>query len=108
METFDKFYALSAPIRREIIALLSEGTPLTATSIAEKFKVSPPAISQHLKVLLGSNILTVHRQAQKRIYQLNSVALRELETWAGRIVGQLDSMSSPVENDRLQSNVRES
>ncbi len=50
----DKFYALSAPIRREILALLSEGEQLTATAIANSFKVSPPAISQHLKVLLNS------------------------------------------------------
>jgi DNA-binding transcriptional ArsR family regulator len=89
MEKLDKFYALSAPIRQEIITLLSNGNQLTASAIAEKFQVSPPAISQHLKVLLNSNLLEMHKQAQQRIYQINASAIQELETWASDIVSQL-------------------
>jgi DNA-binding transcriptional ArsR family regulator len=98
MEALDKFYALSAPIRREIIALLSDGDQLTATAIAEKFQVSPSAISQHLKVLLSSDILEMHKQAQQRIYRLNLTAIKELENWAGGIADQLDKVSHLVEN----------
>lgn len=98
METLDKFYALSAPIRREIIALLSDGGQLTASAIAEKFQVSPPAISQHLKVLLNSDLLEMHKQAQQRIYQLNMDAIKELESWAGGIVNQLDQVSKVVDD----------
>ena len=96
METLNKFYALSAPIRREIIALLSDGDRLTATAIAEKFQVSPSAISQHLKVLLGSDLLEMHKQAQQRIYQLNSTAIKELESWAGEIVNQLEKVTETM------------
>ena len=98
METLDKFYALSAPIRREIIALLSEGDQLTATAIAERFQVSPPAISQHLKVLLASSLVHMHKQAQQRIYQLNPAAILELETWASQISGQLSKVSKLVDS----------
>jgi DNA-binding transcriptional ArsR family regulator len=97
MDTLDKFYALSAPIRREIITLLSDGDQLTATAIAEQFQVSPSAISQHLKVLLGSDLVQVHKQAQQRIYQLNVTAMAELEAWAGGIVAQLDKVGQLVE-----------
>jgi len=97
MEKLDTFYALSAPIRREIITILADGEQLSATAIAEKFQVSPSAISQHLKVLLNSNILEVHKQAQQRIYKLNSVAMVELETWAGDIVTQLNKVGKLVE-----------
>jgi DNA-binding transcriptional ArsR family regulator len=93
MEKLDKFYALSAPIRREIITLLSDGEELSATAIAEKFQISPPAISQHLKVLLNSNLLEMHKQAQQRIYALNPLALLELETWAKQMVEHLDIAS---------------
>lgn len=95
----DKFYALSAPIRREIIALLSEGDKLTATAIAEKFQVSPSAISQHLKVLLNSSLLQMHKQAQQRIYELNPAGILELETWANQIAEQLGKVTktSPKE-----------
>jgi DNA-binding transcriptional ArsR family regulator len=88
----DKFYALSAPIRREIIALLAEGNELTATAIAESFRVSPPAISQHLKVLLNTDLVHMHKQAQQRIYQLNPAALLELENWAKQMVKNFDPL----------------
>lgn len=106
MKTFDKFYALSAPIRREIVALLSEGDQLTATAIAEKFQVSPSAISQHLKVLLNSDLLEMHKQAQQRIYQLNSSAIKELETWAGEIAGHLDKVSKIVDTPIDKTSVK--
>jgi DNA-binding transcriptional ArsR family regulator len=86
----DKFYALSAPIRREIIELLSEGDQLTASTIARSFNISPSAISQHLKVLLSTDILSMHKQAQERIYQLKPSALLELEIWAKQMVENLD------------------
>lgn len=82
----DKFYALSAPIRREIIAMLADGEQLTATTIADKFKVSPSAVSQHLKVLLSSDLVRMHKQAQQRIYELNPASLLELENWAKQMV----------------------
>lgn len=107
METLDKFYALSAPIRRQIIALLSDGDQLTATAIAEKFQVSPSAISQHLKVLLNSDLLEVHKQAQQRIYRLNLSAIKELETWAGGIVDQLDKVHKIVESRMNKASAEE-
>ncbi|MEO8785155.1 MAG: metalloregulator ArsR/SmtB family transcription factor [Candidatus Saccharimonadales bacterium] len=107
MEKLDKFYALSAPIRREIIALLSEGEQLTATAIAESFRVSPSAISQHLKVLLNTDIVQMHKQAQQRIYQLNSTAIQELESWAGEIVAQLDKVGQAVESQVPKSSSKE-
>lgn len=107
MDKLDKFYALSAPIRREIITLLSGGDQLTATAIADKFEVSPSAISQHLKVLLNSNLLDMHKQAQQRIYQLNSVAMLELEAWASEIVTQLDRVGRLVENQVPKTSTKE-
>lgn len=89
----DKFYALSAPIRREIIAMLADGEQLTATAIADKFKVSPPAISQHLKVLLSSDIVRMHKQAQQRIYELNPASLLELENWAKQMVKHFEVLT---------------
>lgn len=106
MEKLDKFYALSAPIRREIIALLSDSEQLSATAIAERFQVSPSAISQHLKVLLNSDMVEMHKEAQQRMYQLNATAISELELWASQIVSQLDKMGRFVEQ-RIPKNSSE-
>jgi DNA-binding transcriptional ArsR family regulator len=78
----DMFYALAEPTRREIIEMLAKNGQLSATDISEKFPVSPPAISQHLKVLREANMVRMKKQAQRRLYQINPQAMRELEKWA--------------------------
>ena len=78
----DIFSALAEPTRRTILELLARDGPLSATEIYQKFPVSPPAISQHLKVLRGANLVHMEKRAQQRMYQLNPDALFELEGWA--------------------------
>lgn len=90
----DKFFALSTPIRREIVGLLSGGKRLTSSAIADHFQVSAPAISQHLKILLNSHILSMHKEAQQRIYELNPLALKELEDWAKSMMKTIDGLSN--------------
>jgi DNA-binding transcriptional ArsR family regulator len=81
----DKFSALADPTRRDIIEMLAKHGALTATHICEQFQVSPPAISQHLKVLREAELVQMEKRAQQRIYQLNPEALLELEGWARRM-----------------------
>jgi|SRR5665213_1246607 len=94
----DTFNALSASIRREILALIADNGQLTATAIAKKFKVTPSAISQHLKILSESKLVQMHRDAQQRIYEVNPVAMQELEKWAQDMVKQINSLGSPIKN----------
>lgn len=78
----DKFCVIADPTRRSIIEILARNGRLSATEICEKFPVSHPAISQHLKVLREAALLRVEKRAQRRIYQINPEALLELEDWA--------------------------
>ncbi len=43
--------------------------------------MSPPAISQHLKVLKEAKVLHMKKEAQKRIYSLNDSGMNEMENW---------------------------
>jgi DNA-binding transcriptional ArsR family regulator len=81
----DIFTALSVPTRRAIVEILAKKGNLNATDIYDKFDSSPPAISQHLKVLLGAKIVYVKKQGQHRIYQLNIEKMYEFEKWAHNI-----------------------
>jgi DNA-binding transcriptional ArsR family regulator len=81
----DIFSALADPTRRKIIELLASSGELSATDIADQFPVSPPAISQHLKVLREANLVLMEKRAQQRIYRLNSEVIVELETWAKKL-----------------------
>jgi len=81
----DKFAALSDPNRRRIIEMISAEGELTAGEISEKFTVSAPAISQHLKVLREAEILNMEKRAQQRIYSINPAGVDEMWEWLGKM-----------------------
>jgi len=81
----DMFSALADPTRRKIIEILATNGQLSATEICEKFPFSPPAISQHLKILREAELVQVEKRAQQRIYTLNPRALLGLQDWTQQI-----------------------
>ncbi len=87
----DIFNALAEPTRRSIIEMLATKGQLPASFIYDKFKVSPPAISQHLKVLREANIVQMEKQAQKHIYKINTESLHKLEGWASKMARMWES-----------------
>lgn len=78
----DIFTALAEPTRRNIVEMLASRGQLSATAISDRFRTSPPAISQHLKVLREASLVRVERRGQQRIYRINPPAMLELERWA--------------------------
>jgi DNA-binding transcriptional ArsR family regulator len=78
----DIFTALAEPTRRNIIEILASRGQLSATAIADRFRTSPPAISQHLKVLREAHLVKVEKRRQQRIYRINPPAMLEIEQWA--------------------------
>ena len=82
----DKYSAISDPNRRKIIELLARRGPLTASDISDEFRVSPSAISQHLKVLRNVKLVRMEKRAQQRIYQINPDAMYELEEWPKQMI----------------------
>jgi DNA-binding transcriptional ArsR family regulator len=86
----DTFTALAEPTRRNILEMLAANGNLSATDIYRKFKVSPPAISQHLKVLRDADLVRVEKRAQQRIYYINPEPMRELEKWVHRFAAQAE------------------
>lgn len=81
----DTFSALADPTRRKILELLARDGPISATAIVEHFLLSPPAISQHLKVLREAQLVHMEKRAQQRMYRINPAAILELEEWAKRM-----------------------
>ncbi len=77
----DVFYALAEPTRRNIIEMLAASGKLSASDICDKFQVSPPAISQHLKVLREAKLVQIEKRAQQRIYQIDPAGILQLEEW---------------------------
>ena len=80
----DTFTALSDPTRRRIIESLALGES-SFGDLADKFDMSRPAVSQHLKALREAGIVTAKPDAQRRIYRLTDHGLDEVEAWLGRV-----------------------
>ena len=95
----DTFTALAEPTRRRILEMLAAKGNLSATDIYKKFKSSPPAISQHLKVLRDANLVRVEKRAQQRIYYVNPEPMRELEKWVHQFAARMEDQYQAL--DRL-------
>jgi DNA-binding transcriptional ArsR family regulator len=86
----DTFTALAEPTRRKILERLSANGNMSATDIYRGFKSSPPAISQHLKVLREAKLVRVEKRAQQRIYYINPEPMKELEKWVQQFAVKLE------------------
>jgi DNA-binding transcriptional ArsR family regulator len=75
--------ALADPIRREIVEILLDH-PQDAGTIADRFTVSRPAVSRHLRVLRESGIVRSETVAQRRVYHVETAPLEELDSWLTR------------------------
>jgi len=73
----DNFKALGDPTRLEIISLLTESENLCVNVIAEKTKMSQPAVSQHLKVLKNAGFLNSKKLGMEVHYSLNKIKAKE-------------------------------
>jgi DNA-binding transcriptional ArsR family regulator len=77
------FQALADPTRRAIISRLRSGTT-TVGELAEPFRMSRPAISQHLKVLERAGLIERTTDAQWRRCSLRTEPLDEASAWVER------------------------
>jgi DNA-binding transcriptional ArsR family regulator len=82
------FEVLSDPVRRRLLEMLSEGSRAAGELgdvIGVEFGISQPAVSQHLKVLRDNGFAMVHRDGNRRLYELDAGVLIELEEWLARL-----------------------
>jgi DNA-binding transcriptional ArsR family regulator len=82
----DSFAALSDPNRRRILEMLGDGAR-PAGAIAAEFELTPPAVSQHLKVLREAGLVRVEADGTRRIYSLDADGLAAVEAWLSRMRG---------------------
>ncbi len=77
----DIFQAIADPTRRDIIALLASSEPLNLNSIAERFDISRPAVSKHIKILEECKLIDIQQKGRQRICELNPEALEPVSAW---------------------------
>jgi DNA-binding transcriptional ArsR family regulator len=80
MATATTFDVLAEPTRRQILDLLLEG-PRAVGELVKRLKISQPGVSKHLRVLREAGLVSVHTDAQRRIYELRTEPLEEVAEW---------------------------
>jgi DNA-binding transcriptional ArsR family regulator len=76
----DVFGAISHPARRRMLDLLAEADH-SVNAMAAHFQMSRPAVSQHLRVLLDSGLVTEQRHGRERRYHLVPERLGPVRDW---------------------------
>ena len=79
------YKAIADDIRRDILILLSKGD-LIAGDIANKFKISKSAISNHLTNLKDANLVSEKKVQQNRIYSLNKSEIKKIKIYLEKLL----------------------
>ena len=75
------FAALGDPVRLAIVERLLDRGSQSAGALQDVAPITAPAISRHLKTLRAAGIVTCTREAQRRIYAINPVAVQAVHRW---------------------------
>jgi DNA-binding transcriptional ArsR family regulator len=80
--TTDVFNAIAESRRRQIIEVLARRGALAVGALVLTLDVPQPVVSKHLGVLRKVGIVSVTKQGQQRLYQLEAKELKKVHDWA--------------------------
>jgi DNA-binding transcriptional ArsR family regulator len=78
----DVFRAIADPTRRALLDRLRAGD-LAVSDLAGPFRMTQPAVSQHLRILRDAGLVRAEQVGRQRVYRLNARPLRDVFEWAG-------------------------
>lgn len=76
----DVYQAIADPTRREILHLLAKDS-LNLNAVADKFDISRPAISKHIKILTQCGLVVIKQQGRERYCEARLQKLQEVANW---------------------------
>jgi DNA-binding transcriptional ArsR family regulator len=78
--------AISSHSRRQILLLLRNGA-MSVNEIASEIRISRPAVSQHLRILLAARLVSFEREGSYSFYRLDLSPLDELRQFIAMLGG---------------------
>lgn len=79
------FTALADPTRRQVLRLLTEGRPQSASALAARLPVTRQAVVQHLAVLQQSNLVSSRRSGREVLFTVEPAALTLTASWMTKL-----------------------
>ena len=86
MSDINIFKVLSDKQRRDILVMLKDGRR-NAGEIAERLGVTPAALSYHLRLLKGADLILEYKQKNYIYYEINTSVFEELLLWISQFGG---------------------
>ena len=103
--------AIADPVRRDILVMLREQR-LPAGHIADRFAISRPAVSRHLRVLRESGLVRDTFVGRQRFYELDLSRFSSLIEWLDQFTHaagwqrRLDALETEVYRTRRERHRR--
>lgn len=82
------FRALADATRRDIVARLLAGEPMSISALASRYEMSFTAVQKHVKVLRGAGLVTKHPRGRERIIRADPERISR----ARDVLAQLEGM----------------
>lgn len=101
----DIFQAIADPTRRQIIDLISHQS-MNLNMISENFKISRPAVSQHIKILCECGLIQINQKGRERICVAKLETLNQVSEWIEQYrifwTGKLDALEIHLLKEELK------
>ncbi len=75
------FAALADTTRRQVLALVGEHGPLSATELAARLPISRQAVTKHLAVLRDAGLVDAEREGRDIRYRATPAPLTDAQRW---------------------------
>ena len=87
--------ALADPSRRELLDRLHANNGQTLNELCARLAMTRQAVSKHLAILEGANLVATLRRGREKLHYLNPVPIHEIaERWIGKFErGRLQALS---------------
>jgi DNA-binding transcriptional ArsR family regulator len=97
-----KLRALAEPRRLAILGVLQAGE-MRAGDIAGHFKLTRPAISQHLRALVEAKLVSERREGTSRLYRIRTEGFEDLRGFVDQFWNdRLTSLKFAVEDEAVR------
>ena len=98
----DLFRAIADPNRRQILDRLKEGE-CDVSGLVGVLGLSQPAVSQHLRILLGVGLVHARKEGRRRIYRADPAPLLAIYEWVSQYeqfwLSRLSALESFLKED---------
>jgi DNA-binding transcriptional ArsR family regulator len=104
------FAALADPTRRRILVRLSSSGEGPVTALAKPFRISPPAISRHLRVLEKARLIHRRREGRVHVIRARAAGFKPAQDWIAQCAAgwdfSFDALDKLLKNEQMKGKTR--